>query len=89
MEGNIHTGFGGTVALFHPIHIGQDIVQHKRVLELSQVHLIQETDHRLLGFPQVGWHGGFPVTGQTLVFDPAEHHRGGVPGVSGHGKGMF
>jgi len=40
MEGDINTGFGSPVSLIDRINVSQDIIQHKGIIELRQVHLL-------------------------------------------------
>ena len=89
VEGDVHGGLRRAVARGETVHVGEDVLQTERVRKLPEVHLLQESGHRIDALAQVGRHRGLAVAGIAPVIDlHLDAGRGGTA-VGGDGEGML
>ena len=88
MQSNVDSGLGSIVARREAVDIVEDVVHHEGVLKLAQVYLLQEGGNALYRLSQIGWHAGFAITCNALIFNLYLYVGRGGAGVGGYGEGV-
>ena len=89
VERDVNGGFSRTVARRQAVQILEDVVQAERIVELREVHLLQEGGHGVHALAQIGRHGCFSITCKSLIRNLHLHVRRGVAAIGGDGERML
>ena len=67
VQGYVYGCFGCRVARREAVHVSQDVVYAEWVAELSEVHFFQEVAYAIHCLSKVWRHGGFTISGESVV----------------------
>ena len=89
VQGNVDGSLCGAIAQGEAVDVREDVLEPERVLELLEIHLLEESGDGVHALAEVGRHRRFAVSGVAFKVDFHLHARGRVPAVGGDGEGVL
>ena len=89
VQGDVDGSLRGAVARGETVDVREDILEAERVLELLEIHPLEEGGDGVHALAEVGRHRRFAVAGVAFEVDFHLHAWGRVPAVGGDGEGVL
>src|SRR5690606_6970203 len=83
MQGDSHRRFGCRVFRCQLVNIRQDICGMEWGFESRKVYPVQKLQYGFMRFAQVGWHRGFAIANNPIIFQFGEDYGRGAARARG------